>query len=191
MTNKDIYEILYDTRRILDSAGKDKVKQIYRILLSGKKKHRCVFLNSADLVQYTKEWLTNFMKDPNLITSFNKSQIKSLYSILSEFHIYPVCPLCNKEIKKYSNNKYPNEFTWDHIIPKSLGGSGDLYNLQPTHKECNNSKGNDMLYHAHYNIEVVVNINFSMDMAKHDKHHSGKNLRKKDYWRQCRCGFCR
>lgn len=128
------------------------------------------------------------MKHPNLVDLFDKKQVKSLYSILSEYQIYPICPLCGKPIKTYSNNKKPDEFTWDHTIPKSLGGSDELYNMQPTHKDCNNNKGNDMLYHVNYNVEIVVNINFSIDMSKH---HRKKNLHKKDYWRQCKRGCCR
>jgi len=131
------------------------------------------------------------MHSPELVELFNKTQIKSLYNILADYQIYPACPLCGYRIKKYSNNKVPEEFSWDHIIPKSLGGDDKLYNLQPTHKGCNNSKGNDMLYHVNYTIEVVVNIKYSMDMFDKNKRHCKRNLRKEDFWRQNPNNRCR
>ncbi len=191
MTNEEIYDVLSDVYRVVDIAGKDKVKRIYRILFSNKKETSLCGGKYCGLVQHTKNILSDFMNQKNLVDIFDKKQIKSLYSILSEYQIYPICPLCGHAIKRYSNNKHPDEFSWDHITPKSLGGSSDIYNLQPTHKECNNRKGNDMLYHAHYNIEIIVNINFSVNMAKKDKRCHKKNLRKKDYLQHCKCGFCR
>ena len=32
--------------------------------------------------------------------------------------------------------------TWDHVLPKSLGGKGGLYNRQPLCERCNQAKGN-------------------------------------------------
>lgn len=40
----------------------------------------------------------------------------------------------------YTDDLYP--LTVDHIIPKSLGGSNDLENLQPMCSGCNSAKGN-------------------------------------------------
>lgn len=40
----------------------------------------------------------------------------------------------------YTEDLFP--LTIDHILPKSLGGSDDLDNLQPMCAECNFSKGN-------------------------------------------------
>ena len=45
-----------------------------------------------------------------------------------------VCPLCGDLIK-------PAERSIDHITPVVKGGSRGLENLQLTHKECNNVKG--------------------------------------------------
>ena len=48
---------------------------------------------------------------------------------------YVACALCGKPIRW-------DELTVDHILPKSLGGSDKIENLQFAHRECNNSKGN-------------------------------------------------
>ena len=155
-------------------------------------KHHCGFLCSDDLAQNTKKVLTSLMKTDDLVYLFDKKQIKALYRILSEYHIYPICPLCGKPIKTYANNKHPGEFTWDHVVPKSLGGGNELCNLQPTHKKCNNRKGNDMSYHVHYDITyVIVNINCGADVSGHIVHRRKDNLHKKDYWRQTRNGRSR
>jgi len=49
-----------------------------------------------------------------------------------------ICYLCDKYIE-------PIDFTIDHVIPRSKGGTNDLVNLMPTHKECNYKKGNKIL----------------------------------------------
>ena len=51
------------------------------------------------------------------------------------------CELCKEPIRKSKNNKN-RRLTFDHIIPKSKGGNGDLENLQIAHARCNKRKGN-------------------------------------------------
>lgn len=188
MTNAEVHCLLCDTYGILDNASRSKAKQILRILSPVQQKCHYDSADSKDWVSRAKEIVYNLINQKNLVELFDKRQIKALYRILADYQIYPTCPLCGAPITKYSNNKLSNEFSWDHILPKSLGGSDDLYNLQPTHKGCNNDKGNDMLYHANYSIEIVVNIKFSMDMSKH---HPKRNLPRKDCWRQKHNGRCR
>lgn len=48
-----------------------------------------------------------------------------------------VCAICGKPIER-------NDFTIDHIIPLSRGGSNDLENLQIACHDCNELKGNRM-----------------------------------------------
>ena len=191
MTNKDIYDVLYDTRLVVDRMSKEKIKQILEILMSIQRKHRCVFFNSADLVKYTKKLLTSFMKCNNLVAVFNRKKMRRLYTILADYLVYPICQLCGKPIKQYSNNKHPMEFSWDHKIPKSLGGPSELYNLQPTHKLCNNRKGNDTLFAIHYEIDVVVGANGNVNVTEQTKQYRQYNLHKNRYWKQCRNDFCR
>ena len=73
-----------------------------------------------------------------------------------------VCVRCGREGSHFYVERHPNEtqggkhlnlyavdpdgtevlMTVDHIVPKSLGGSNDLSNLQPMCMPCNQEKGN-------------------------------------------------
>ncbi len=64
-------------------------------------------------------------------------QIKNIFKLLILRGHFPICALCNREILKI------DDFSWDHIVPHSQGGSNNLYNLQPTHRNCNMNKGCD------------------------------------------------
>lgn len=48
-----------------------------------------------------------------------------------------ICQICNKRINS------AKEFSLDHIIPKSKGGSGARENLQLAHKKCNELKADN------------------------------------------------
>lgn len=47
-----------------------------------------------------------------------------------------LCAICKEPILNR------DEFTADHIIPKSKGGKNAQTNLQPAHQICNTKKGN-------------------------------------------------
>lgn len=61
-----------------------------------------------------------------------------------------ICPLCGKTV---SDNKSANI---DHIIPKSLGGSNHIDNLQLTHVVCNRRKGVSMSWKLAMKEKVSV-----------------------------------
>jgi 5-methylcytosine-specific restriction endonuclease McrA len=48
---------------------------------------------------------------------------------------YPTCYLCGKKITK------EDDFSFDHVLPKSCGGETKPENLFPAHKICNNNRG--------------------------------------------------
>lgn len=52
----------------------------------------------------------------------------------------------NDRSKKYRMNLYSGNvmMTWDHIIPKSFGGSDDLANARVACEKCNSIRGNEM-----------------------------------------------
>lgn len=80
-------------------------------------------------------------------------QLKKVYALLIASGHYPICPWC----KEYIYNI--NDFTWDHIVPRSKGGSNDLSNLQPMHKECNNAKKENLLYEEEYSYDIFSELN--------------------------------
>lgn len=48
---------------------------------------------------------------------------------------YPICHLCGEPITKQQ------DFSLDHLIPKSQGGKTTPNNLKPAHKKCNRKRG--------------------------------------------------
>lgn len=54
--------------------------------------------------------------------------------VLAEFG--SICHLCLKPIET------KEEYSVDHIIPRSKGGTNDLDNLRPAHRKCNYSRNN-------------------------------------------------
>lgn len=52
-----------------------------------------------------------------------------------------ICEICGKP----STGQPGRGLNWDHIIPKSLGGPDEKWNLRLTHKDCNNDRRNHFL----------------------------------------------
>lgn len=48
------------------------------------------------------------------------------------------CWLCESPLRR-------GDFTFDHVLPKSLGGKNNLENLMPAHKKCNGERGNKII----------------------------------------------
>jgi len=48
-----------------------------------------------------------------------------------------VCAICGLGLS-------PSEMTVDHIVPRSLGGSNEAWNLRAAHKRCNSARGSVM-----------------------------------------------
>lgn len=106
----------------------------------------------------------------------NPNEVKRLYAMLIAHGVYPVCPLCKEPISSI------NDFTWDHIVPRSRGGSDHISNMAPTHAKCNEEKGKqflDELFEAEYIIKI--------DMPATDEHTmSLKELKRKKVYNRCK-----
>ncbi|MBO5739978.1 MAG: HNH endonuclease, partial [Alphaproteobacteria bacterium] len=88
-------------------------------------------------------------KTPDQMT---KQHLKKVYAILIACGHYPICPWCNKPIYNI------NDFSWDHITPRSLGGKNTLDNLQPMHKHCNNEDKQAIAYQTEYNYDLKSDL---------------------------------
>lgn len=88
-------------------------------------------------------------KNPGQLT---KLHLKKIYAILIACGHYPICPWCNKPIYNI------NDFSWDHITPRALGGKDTLDNLQPMHKHCNNEDKQATAYQTEYNYDIKSNL---------------------------------
>lgn len=68
-----------------------------------------------------------------------KTEAKHASTIKKREKVYKrgdgICYICDKPVSF-------EEFTIDHVIPKSKGGPDKLHNMMPTHAKCNNAKGN-------------------------------------------------
>lgn len=61
------------------------------------------------------------------------------------------CALCGQQI---TNER---DMSFDHIVPRSLGGSDYLHNMQPAHRKCNEQKGNNI---TPFDVETACALSF-------------------------------
>lgn len=95
------------------------------------------------------------------------NQIKELYRIAIFLGFAPICPGCKRPIDNIG------DFSWDHILPQSKGGTSVLENLQPMHKECNSVKSNIMVNWQDVCAKYAEN-------GKRKKNKINKNSREKE-----------
>lgn len=56
------------------------------------------------------------------------------------------CTICLTLLNRKIKSPHHQEFiTFDHIVPRSLGGTNQLHNLRLAHRYCNMKRGNDPL----------------------------------------------
>ena len=83
------------------------------------------------------------------------NELKRLYAMLIAHGIYPVCPLCKEPISSI------NDFTWDHIVPRSRGGKDHISNMVPAHAKCNEERGKtfvDELFEVEYKFKIDMPV---------------------------------
>lgn len=52
------------------------------------------------------------------------------------------CHICRRSVDRFLSGRHPGMASYDHVIPTSLGGSDDAYNLKLAHLQCNIRKSN-------------------------------------------------
>lgn len=104
--------------------------------------------------------LSALERNPELL---NRRHLKKIYALLIASGHYPICSWCGDYIYNI------NDFTWDHIVPRSAGGADGLDNLQPMHKTCNNAMKENCLYCAEYSYDIkegmqdaIVNVRLTV-----------------------------
>jgi hypothetical protein len=92
------------------------------------------------------------------------------------------------EIRKGAHGQNGSRFGWniDHILPKSMGGTDDLNNLQITHMDTNSERGNritfwlddvpinDRSYQVSYQVKRVSRLDNNDDVADYNNRYDGK-----------------
>ena len=66
---------------------------------------------------------------------------RELIAALYEAH-GPLCWLCKGAMSRELVHPDPKSITFDHLVPLSLKGTWDVWNLRLAHKACNHARGN-------------------------------------------------
>ena len=173
MTNNEIREVLQNASRIVDSMDKQQAKKLLQVLMGNQLKPNCIFFLFMDIKKSLKKMLSDMSKATHVNNKINYRQLKKVYEVIGDYKIYPTCKLCGQPIKidsetiKHATQSQPMMFTWDHIYPKSRGGSNDLANMQPTHKICNAKKADKVLFSKkrnHRNRKITINIDININI---------------------------
>jgi len=54
------------------------------------------------------------------------------------------CTICGSSLDRHLRKpNHPQYITFDHIIPRSSGGTDDFINIRLAHRRCNEERGND------------------------------------------------
>ncbi len=173
MTNNEVKNALKELHRTIDMMDKSHINALLKILINAQGIKNCAFFLSLDVRKFTKKLLSDFIKSDFVNYRLSRRQMKQIYQILGDYHIYPRCGLCGQPIMidsdymKYEPSFDKMAFSWDHMDPKSMGGSDELENMEPTHKICNNKRGTKPAYdkNCENGIKITINITLPPEMC--------------------------
>lgn len=197
MTNNEVKDTLKQASRLVNSMDKAHVKDLLLVLVDAQFGKNCASFFNIDIKKTLKKMLSDLIKEEHVSERFNRKQMKRIFEIMGDYKVYPVCKLCGMPIEinsapmSHKEELKGTNFSWDHQVPKSKGGSYDLTNLQPTHKICNNKRGSKPLYSRHYKIKMKMKIDIdivvSVDGQNPRYRPTGFGLRKQDSWCHKQC----
>ena len=196
MTNNEIKDVLRQASRLVNTMDKAHAKNLLKILVDAQAKKDCASFVYIDIKKTVKKLLNDLVKTDHVNNCLRRRHMKQIFTILGDYDVYPVCKLCGQPIKINTETSQACEylsFSWDHVTPKSKGGSYDLANLQPAHRICNNKRGTKPLYSRHYKIKMNINIDIVFDLdelcdSKNPRYRQDRfGLRKQDSWCHKQC----
>ena len=201
MTNNEAIKILTDIKKLINTMDREHVEKLFRIIIGEPEKNNesiiyaTTFFGLLDLRKFVKHLISECIDAPHTVDRLTHKQMKQIYEVAGDYNYYPVCQLCGKPIvidsnsKKHTKASNPMAFSWDHIFPRSLGGTTDLRNLQPAHKFCNNLKGSNIPEEQHVHYDISININMKLGCPeclecseKQKRKKIRQALRKQDSW---------
>lgn len=193
MTDSEVKKVLKDILILTNSMDAEHLNKLLQILLINNQVSFDTSLpaNPQTLRKTTKKMISKRLNKRHVSKSFNHKQMKKIYTIMGDYGRFPVCKICGRPININSQiacdtitQHTPEEFSWDHIYPKSLGGSDELINLQTTHKLCNNRKADKIKSSGHYVVNIQVDLIpvGRMNIKRNKKIDIKMQLRKQDSW---------
>ena len=193
MTDSEIKKTLKDILVLTNSMDPEHLNRLLKVLLINTQEGFEVSCpdDPHKLRKATKKIITRRLNKKHVIKSFNHKQMKKIYTIMGDYGRFPTCKICGRPININSQivcdtiiQHTPEEFSWDHIYPKSFGGSDELINLQATHKLCNNRKADKIKTTGHYVVNIQVDLVpvGRMNIKRNKKIDIKMQLRKQDSW---------
>lgn len=177
MTNDQIRDILRYLKGLVGIIDDTNVQKIFKILIGARVTKSRASLLYIEKRECVKELLSDLIQAKDINRRLNRIQLRKIYTILGDYHMYPVCRLCGKPIQidtftqQYAQQSNQMTFSWDHKQPKSMGGTWALTNIQPTHKICNNRRGVKPLCKERHKTNMRMNIDIKVDLNDTKKHY--------------------
>ena len=119
------------------------------------------------------------LREMRRMGEYNIYKLRTLYRIAIDNSVYPECPRCKKPIVRQG------DLSIDHIVPKACGGTDDIENLQPMHRDCNCAKGSKMPEITTCPIIPIKKHRKNHNETKHKKREIVKSRTPEELYKKC------
>lgn len=107
------------------------------------------FLNGVELLEFRREPI---LAAPGEVKPKKKKRKKPKPILIPDSRDRLIerdglqCHYCedDMELNRHDRKRGPNAISIEHVYPRSLGGSNQLFNLVLAHADCNNVRGNEV-----------------------------------------------